>query len=57
MNQQPKRNPQCNCINCDRSCFRGKSGTTHRRTNKAAALNRLEALKAWIAGEGEKPCL
>jgi hypothetical protein len=53
----PRRNPQCNCINCDRSCFRGKSGTVHRATNKETARIRLKSLRDWLTGEGEKPCL
>lgn len=56
MNQQIKRNPQCSCINCDRSCFRGKTGTVHHRTSRETAKIRLKDLREWIEGKGEKPC-
>lgn len=45
----PNKRPNCNCINCDRSCYKD-SGTKHRHTTREQAKKRLAALKDLVAG-------
>lgn len=48
---KPNKRPDCNCINCDRSCYKaGDSGVKHNHTTKAEAKKRLAELKDLVAG-------
>jgi hypothetical protein len=48
---KPNKRPDCNCINCDRSCYKaGDSGVRHRHTTKEVAKKRLADLKQMVAG-------
>ena len=51
-----RKRPACNCINCDRSCYRsdGVSGTTHRATSPDRALAKLAELKQMVEGDRSK---
>jgi len=41
--------PNCNCTNCDRSCYRNDSGVKRHYTSKKEALRRLAELKALVS--------
>jgi hypothetical protein len=45
----PKR-PDCNCTNCDRSCYQNGSGVVHRKTTRDEAKKRLAKLRELVSG-------
>lgn len=48
---KPNKRPDCNCTNCDRSCYKqGPSGTSLYRTKREDALKRLADLKKMVGG-------
>jgi hypothetical protein len=47
---KPNKRPNCNCTNCDRSCYRSDSGVRLNRTSKEQAKKRLSELKEMVAG-------
>ena len=44
------KRPDCNCANCDRSCYRNDSGVRRKRTGPKEAKRRLAELKAMVSG-------
>lgn len=47
---KPQKRPDCNCTNCDRSCYRNGSGVVHKKTTREQAKKRIAKLIDLVSG-------
>lgn len=47
---KPANRLDCNCTNCDRSCYQNNSGVVHKKTTREQAKKRIAKLKDLVTG-------